>query len=180
MKKIRLIIFLFIIFFLVGGVSIASAQHQVIDVYFFKSETCPYCKKLAETIEQAKSIYPNLQVNELDVINEEDSRVLLDKMLQAYNTSYMGVPIVFIGETVVQGYDPDKLLDELRTCYQAGCISPMDKVADLPPEEEPKEEPGANQKESGYLGWIIAIVVAVIIVAVAFIALKKKKSPADL
>ena len=168
-KNIFLFALLLVLAGLFGSAVIASAQHLSIDIYFFKSDSCPYCKKMSEVIEAAKLDYPDLQVHEYDIVHDATGRDLLSDLAKAYKVNVSGVPMIFVGDSVIHGYKEEQLKAELKKCYQNGCISPTEKInneiinTNKPSDQNESEDTNSGESGYGYAGWLVIIGIVVVI-----------------
>lgn len=130
MKKIfiTLIIFMFIfsnnIFAQENNIDINTTKDATINVYFFGTSTCPYCKDEKEFFTEFVKENPDIKVYyfELDTIRD-NSRLLLEfsKAFQERSTS---VPITFIADKVWIGFGDSikfQMLGIIEKCRVEEC-----------------------------------------------------------
>lgn len=181
-KLNNIILIVFLLFFsLIFYVMAAFAQRQVIDIYFFMSDTCPFCKKMGELIEQSQKENPELQVYKYEVTKDEKGRKLLAELAKVYQINITGLPVVFIGEEVISGFDREKFVGALAFCKQNGCTSPADKIDPATLKsilETDNNGAGGLVNNHRYIGWIIGIGIAVLIIF-AFIFAAVRKGPGE-
>jgi glutaredoxin len=182
MKKIFLIILLLALLELGSALLPVFAQHKDIDIYFFKSDACPYCKRMGEIIAAAVQENPALKVHEYEIVSSEKGRKLLAELVKAYRVDITGVPVVFIGEEVTRGLDEEQFKNALTVCQEKGCASPTDKIDQevlksiLTEEENTTTEVQTNHN---YIGWIIAGGIAVLVIFTFIFAGVRRGSSKD-
>ncbi len=82
----------------------ANAQVQTtkqVDLYV--TSWCPWCRKMSAFLDQK-----GIQYTTHDVEREAGAQEILDKR------GVRGVPIVIVGDEVIQGYDPDGVMAALK------------------------------------------------------------------
>ena len=91
---------------------IDNSNIQQQDVLLYTTSWCPYCRKAREFLERA-----NIPYTELDV----------EKSSQAYEQyekiSGRGVPVIKIGDQVIQGYNPDAIRTALSSMQHPQLIN---------------------------------------------------------
>lgn len=116
MKKI--IFAIFAAAFLFNGAGLVFAQD--IEVDFFYSPTCPHCAKEKTFLRGLKERYPDLKINQYDVINNRDNQIILGDFYEKYDVpeSLRGlVPATFTPTKYFIGFD-DKISEELESCLK--------------------------------------------------------------
>ena len=73
------------------------------DVVIYSTPTCHFCQLAKEFFKENDVAY-----TEHDVATDTDKR---QEMLQ--RSGQMGVPVIFIGEEMIVGFDEDKIKEEL-------------------------------------------------------------------
>jgi cytochrome c biogenesis protein CcdA len=76
-------------------------------IYFFYSETCSHCQDEMVFLKQMELKYPNITINKLNVKDEENLK-LWRRIANAYDVYGLELPMTFIGNNVIIGYDDDK------------------------------------------------------------------------
>jgi len=125
-KKITLIFFIFL-FFLLSN--FAFAEEEVV-LYEFSKEGCPYCDALDHFLKGIEDDYPNLVIKKYD-IQESDNVELLLKMSKAFDEEVSGVPVVFINNKIIEGFNNQKkeiIEEEIQKCSLEECEDPIDKI----------------------------------------------------
>lgn len=160
MRKIFSIIL--ILSFIFVGLGAALAQEEAVEIHFFKSDTCPYCKKMAVLLDEYKAEFPELVVHEYDIVHESEGVKLLAKMAKEHDIKVSGVPVIFIKDDAIQGYDPDKFHEIMGKYYQRE-------------NSDTNSNQASGDSEYGYVGWIIIIgIVVAFIIAIVLVFRKSK------
>ena len=71
--------------------------------------TCPQCKKLKILLDEKGINYTSVDV---DKVNGEEKEQTLKKIDQLVNDR--SFPITVVNETVIQGYNPNRIEEELK------------------------------------------------------------------
>ena len=79
----------------------AIAQDKKVEI--FVTDWCPYCTKLESFLKKHHIEYTRYNVEK----SEEGSRIFSE-------LGGIGVPLVRVGSTVIPGYDPEALMEELK------------------------------------------------------------------
>ena len=74
------------------------------DVQVFTTPTCPYCTKVKQWLDENDYEYEEHDVSS----NQEKAREMISK------TGQRGVPQVFVGETAIVGYRPDRIEEAIE------------------------------------------------------------------
>ena len=104
--------------FIFGGFGLASAQSVEVD--FFYSPTCPHCAKEKVFLRGLEEKYPDLSINQYDVINSQENRKILSEFYKKYEVpkSFQGlVPATFTPTKYFIGFD-DKVAAGLESCLK--------------------------------------------------------------
>ena len=79
----------------------ASKKHPVVKV--FSTQTCPWCYRAKEYFKSIKVEYKDYDVG----VDEKARNEMIEKSGQ------MGVPVIFIGDKVIVGFDKDAIDEAL-------------------------------------------------------------------
>ncbi len=101
MKKIRLILFILISFFVFNPSVFAKDN---IKIYFFHGDGCPHCKEEDKFLEEIKDKYPKIKIEKYEVWKNKDNQVFMEIVKDKMKISDSGVPLTIIGSTYVVGY----------------------------------------------------------------------------
>ena len=106
-KKIRLILFLLIIFiFLPLGIS-AKENKNLVNIYFFHSNTCSHCKEEETLLKELEKKYNNIKIYKYEV-HDEKSQNILKITNEIYKLKTNSVPLTIIGNKVYSGFSYEK------------------------------------------------------------------------
>jgi len=144
---LKLFFFAFLGIFLFTA-NIAAAAHPTI-VYFFYNSGCSHCAAEKPYLADLAVKYPELIIKSYEVWTDQQNVKLFNQFAEAYGISANGVPITFIGESVVAGYSTDEISgkeieEKIKKCLDNGCINPMTEL-EL---EEPAESGDSEIKEA--------------------------------
>ncbi len=105
-------------------------------VLFFYQEGCPECVRISEVLDALGSDLPPGAVASYEITDRAAGR-LFQRLQRAYGALISSVPVVFIGDRVVEGASRAQELaitDALGDCVTSPCSSPLDR---LPPDVFP-------------------------------------------
>ena len=91
------------------GGGTAPAVEGKLDVYFFYSDSCPYCAKMKPFLEGLANEHPEMFLKETSISSQQGSHDLLG-FYQKYNVpkeAFGSVPIVFIKEKYFVGFSEE-------------------------------------------------------------------------
>lgn len=103
MKKVILILF-FLVAVLVPGFS--SAQ-ETKTIYHFYSKYCPHCVDQNIFLQELPKQYSDITILNFEVTSDPNSADLFKKFADLSDNTNLSVPIVYIGEYFVLGYDDE-------------------------------------------------------------------------
>lgn len=101
MKKIRIVLFILISFFIFNPCVFAKEN---IKVYFFHGDGCPHCKEENKFLEKMEDKYPKIKIEKYEVWKNKDNQVLMEIVKDKMKITDNGVPLTIIGSTYVVGY----------------------------------------------------------------------------
>jgi thiol-disulfide isomerase/thioredoxin len=105
----KFIIFLGVFLFLSSFfVFPAQAAQKKVDIDFFYSKYCPHCHKEKPFLEKLVREYPQIQLKEYEITSSQENRELFAKTAKKYNVDSGAVPITFIGDNYVIGYESEQ------------------------------------------------------------------------
>ncbi len=142
--------FLFGIFLL--SPFLVSAAHPT-TIYFFYNSGCSHCTAEKPFLANLVTKYPELTVKSYEVWTIQENVDLFNQLAQAYGVSANGVPVTFIGESVVFGYSTDEISgqeieEKIKNCLDSGCINPITKLELEAPAESAVEVGESEIKEA--------------------------------
>jgi len=126
-KKITLILFLIITTFISTNIVIASQTKNLVNIYFFHSNTCSHCKEETKFLDKLETRYNNIKIYKYEV-HEEDTIEILKKIDELYNTKLTSVPITIIGSELYTGYSTDANLTFIKTIEYYSKYGYEDKI----------------------------------------------------
>ena len=85
------------------GPSAATLASQDVNVEIFVTSWCPYCKKLESFLKKN-----NIPYTRYDVEADAKGAEIFDKI------GGTGVPVTRVGNEVIHGYDPDRILEAIK------------------------------------------------------------------
>lgn len=160
----RVIIFLTVIFFLP---IMASAQQNTVDVYYFYSNACPHSADMTPFLEDLHLQNPKINLRKFEVTENEMNLQLYQIMTYAYGNPFLkDVPLTYIGNQYVEGYDPEKAQALIEYCLITECVSPFEKLQEFQKQAQQNPELLKQQKEWKKIifGWIAIILILVIFI----------------
>lgn len=106
----------------------ATAIEDKVVIYFFWGEGCPHCAQAKPFLEKLQQEYP-LEVKSFEIYSNKENQQLFQKIAQAYGTSPLGVPMFFIGDQYIVGFDNEsnigqQIEDLVQNCLEIKCPSP--------------------------------------------------------
>lgn len=104
MKKI--IVGLILFFMFIPFVK-AQSNDNLVNIYFFHSESCKHCKSEINLLEQIEKEYSNVRVYKYE-INENDNGKLFGHVTKLLGVNVSGVPFTIIGEKIFRGFNGEK------------------------------------------------------------------------
>ncbi|MFA6255073.1 MAG: thioredoxin family protein [Patescibacteria group bacterium] len=129
---LRLFFFAFFSIFLLPAIVLAAHPTTI---YFFYNSGCSHCAAEKPFLATLVTKYPELTVKSYEVWTDQENVALFNQLAQAYGISANGVPITFIGESVVTGYSTDEISGKeieakIKNCLDNGCINPIVELED--------------------------------------------------
>ena len=126
-----------------------EVKEEAIPAYLFLSDTCPWCRKLKQQGFAAKfkrKHETDVNLKEYEVSNSSEGMREYSKMIRKYKLQG-GVPLMIVGDTVLQGYSDDMLsrADEAlqkelkklnRTSGASGATSSLPAVLSITMDDE--------------------------------------------
>lgn len=95
-----------------------------ITLHVFKSATCPHCNAQREFTDALAREYNNVAVRYYEIMETSEHHDLLRAMSRAHGVKPGSVPMVFLGESVWVGDNPQirtEIEDQLERCLDRGC-----------------------------------------------------------
>ena len=103
MKKILYVLVLFLMFTLNVN---ANEEDNLVNIYFFHSDSCTHCKQEMKLLETLEEEYDNIRIYKYEIGDEENS-ILLSNITNLLDTRVVGVPFTVIGAKYFNGYSEE-------------------------------------------------------------------------
>ncbi len=103
MKKIISLIIVYIIFFISFSSYTYAQEKNIVNIYFFHSDTCHYCQDELKLLNLLEEEHENIRIYKYDISNKENNN-LLGKVSNMFDVRISGVPFTIIGEKTFTGY----------------------------------------------------------------------------
>lgn len=172
----KALIFLCVITFLFPNISFA--QNNKFNVYLFTSgdsSQCPYCQRAINYFKiMQKGQFPNMTLLHYPLSKDPKYYEKFQYFAKAYNIQNEMVPVVFIGERAVLGYEPNEYKELLTSCTNNPCIDPEDYLI-----EKVQTDPDFSEESSlgrlsnpVILAWV-GIIIFLALVLIGIFSLKK-------
>ncbi len=129
--KEKIIIFSVIFYVLFFIFNISFTYSKAIDLYFFWGSGCSHCANMAQVLKEISAQYPELKINTFEVWYNSNNQKLLAVMAEAYNFKPEGVPVIFIGDQVIERDGQTEIIqlkEAVRICSISSCVSPIEKI----------------------------------------------------
>ena len=131
--------------------SIVSAQKAAV-IELFHGAECPHCHDEIEFLPVLEAMYPDLEVKMYEVWHSDENKAFADKRLAEFGTRLEGVPSNIIGEDIIVGFQPEKMIESLQKAFGDSAIS-----------KEEAEIIAAASSENPAKKWAFLAILAVII-----------------
>lgn len=116
-KKITLILFLILsilTFYKINMEAKAEETKNLVNIYFFHSNTCSHCKEENKFLSELKKDYSNIKIYKYE-IHESLSREILKQVEELYQQKITSVPLTIIGNKVYTGFSEKNKLEFRKT-----------------------------------------------------------------
>lgn len=131
MKKSKIIILLTILLYiplLISNPLYAEESKTSVVLYLFWSYGCPHCAKEKEFLSAIKKKYPKLEIKDYEVSSNPASRELLITMSKSYGINPSGVPVTFVGDRGIVGFNEEvanQIEQTIKSCIKKICQDPL-------------------------------------------------------
>lgn len=142
-----------------------SAEQQVVNVYIFEGEGCPYCAKAMAFLEGLAAEDARIVLHDFEVYHNQENRAYFFAFGEAFGFEPQYVPTIFIGDQYWVGFSDTiqaEMTRKIEKCLDSPCadygkdILPESmfqegapEIETLPPDEatptEESAETGSNQ-----------------------------------
>jgi len=119
MKKLILLL-LIISFGFLGNPEFVLAQENSIEINFFYSTTCPHCKDEKEFLKEVEQKYPEVKINQYEVINSKENQELLTDFYEKHEVPEREqgyVPVTFTPDKYFIGFS-DQIANNIEICLK--------------------------------------------------------------
>ena len=128
----RKLTFIFITFlFLFGSFNFAFSQTEKAQIYFFYSAICPHCAKEEKFLKELKGKYPEIEIEEYEVISNQENQKILNDFYEKYKVpagERGWIPVTFTPTKYFVGFNEQIVGDIencLKECLGAGKVVPQ-------------------------------------------------------
>ena len=128
MKKITLTLFLMLIsLFILNNNVHAKSSSNLVNIYFFHSNTCSHCKEESKYLNKLEKRYKNIKIYKYEV-HDQNNHQLLKELETLYNIKINSVPLTIIGNKVYTGYSEKSQIIFIKTIEYFSKYSYEDKL----------------------------------------------------
>ena len=114
-KKITLILFIILLIFTFNKRIIeAKEKKNLVNIYFFHSNTCSHCKEESKFLSELNKDYSNIKIYKYE-IHESFSREILKQVEELYQQKINSVPLTIIGNKIYTGFSEKNKLEFRKT-----------------------------------------------------------------
>lgn len=151
MKKIGKLLLLIGIFLVNISLVRAEEDKNLVNIYFFHSDSCGHCAKEKVLLTSILEEYSNVRLYDYEIGNEDNAK-LLQEVAQIMGVKVSGVPFTVIGDKVYKGYsDSNSKGKFIRTIEYYSEYGYVDKIGEyigdieLPSYEVVVEDVGVDE-----------------------------------
>lgn len=109
----------------------AEQTKNIVNIYFFHSNTCSHCKSETELLDQLEERYDNIKIYRYE-IHEENNNEVRKTVQELFDITTNGVPLTIIGATPYSGYNEAKSTTTfIKTIEYYSKYGYIDKVGEL-------------------------------------------------
>ena len=131
MKRI-ITLFLIVLMGLIISTDFVFAQG--VEINLFYSNTCPHCKKEKEFLKIIKENYPEVKINEYEIIESKENQGLLKRFYEDYEVSEMEmglIPVTFVSDNYFIGFS-EQVSKDIEACLENCLHSDISQEIDIP------------------------------------------------
>lgn len=115
----------------IGIVKAETQDKNIVNIYFFHSNTCSHCRSEIKLLDDLENRYDNIKIYSYEV-NEEDNNQKWTQVQELYQIKGNGVPLTIIGDTYYSGYKEEKSsLEFIKTIEYYSRYGYEDKTGNL-------------------------------------------------
>ena len=105
MNKFKKLIFLITIF-VINIIPVYAEDKNLVNIYFFHSDTCPHCKQENELLKKLEKEHDNIRIYRYEVFTDNNQE-LYKKSAELLNTKAKGYPFTIIGNKTYLGFSKE-------------------------------------------------------------------------
>jgi thiol-disulfide isomerase/thioredoxin len=137
---LRSIILTFVVAVLLLTSTVAKAQENSVNIYFFWGEGCPHCVTQKPFLLELKEKYPEIEIHEFEVWGSSKNRQYLVAVGNRLRTDISGVPFTVIGDETFTGFSKSitapQIEDRVRYCLENSCTDSVSEIVGLTTRKE--------------------------------------------
>jgi len=123
-------------------------------LYLFWGKGCPHCEEEQEFLKLLRQRYPELEMRWFEVWDHPEFAELADTLRKAYHEKIASVPLTFLGDQVMLGFQSfettgAQIETQVKACLQKGCVDALDKIPSQPSVKKIRDEAARNKPD----GW---------------------------
>ncbi len=107
MKYIKKLIFLLLMFTISLSTIEADTNKNLVNIYFFHSNTCNHCNRELKLLNKLEKEYDNIKIYKYEV-SDKENMLLLNKVSEIMGDRVTGVPYTVIGSISYSGYSEEE------------------------------------------------------------------------
>jgi len=108
-----------------------GASAEPVELHYYYTRGCPDCEVMGQVVETLAEEFPELRIVKIHVGYDSASWRRMTAMADAFGVKGRHVPMVFVGEVGVAGFDRTVemlLYEEIERCMQVGCPPPSERI----------------------------------------------------
>ncbi len=111
-----------------------ESNEPSIELYFFWGMGCSHCENQKVFLAELAEEYPELVIRDFEVYRNRKNQELFQKMAAAYQVNVRGIPITFIGDKVITGFEGVRttgrdIKNIVENCLIQECPSPLERIS---------------------------------------------------
>ncbi len=101
----------------VFAMNLTVSAQQIPTMDFFHGQECPHCQNQRKWLPTLRAAYPDIVINEYEVWHDTENQALWAARLAEIGETPSGVPSNVIGDTLVTGFSPERILAAMEATY---------------------------------------------------------------
>lgn len=127
----KIFILCIIMFLSISLVQADTINRNLVNIYFFHSDTCSHCKSEINVLDSLEKKYDNIRIYRYE-IHEENNNEIRKKVQELYDVKTNGVPLTIIGDMPYSGFkDETSKIVFTKTIEYYSRYSYVDRVGQL-------------------------------------------------